>query len=273
MLNGTVAPYDESRCQFKAWQRIGKPAASFSFVISKWGKDTMGQTGRTSKWEWLIENEREAGGGGGKCPCSNSSSFRPATAWCRRVWITPQIASRVCCCLLSIRAIRQWHHKTHQQLQVSEKTSWREGLRLLIDTFSSSLYCQGRHAQLLSYSLNFSHMPPRPFKFLSFFPLSIYSSKPSSISISSRAKLKWAEECWEKVGSHIWNHQGKTCQSFWCGARLWLWEWAVTISGAGKVLSHQGKALKTVRDRVYWIWYWNVLSIDRPVLHPYGHWK
>lgn len=188
----------------------------------------------------VADRERE-GTWEKKCPCSNSSSFRPATAWCKRVWITQQISSRVCCCLLSIRAIRQWHHKTHQQLQVSEKT-WREGLRLLIDTFSSSLYCQGRHAQLLSYSLNFSHMPPN---FSVFSPLSIYPSKPSSISISSRAKLKWAEECWEKVGSHIWNHQGKTCQSFWCGAGLWLWEWAVTISGAGKVLSHQGKALKT----------------------------
>lgn len=198
MLNGTVALYDESRCQFKAWQRIGKPAASFSFVISKWGKDTKGQTGRTSKWEWLIENEREPGEKKKKkCPCSNSSSFRPATAWCKRVWITQQIASRVCCCLLSIRAIRQWHHKTHQQLQVSEKTSWREGLRLLIDTFSSSLYFQGRHAQLLSYLLNFSHMPPRPFKFLRFFPLSLFIL-PNPLQFQFPPELNW--NWWKSAG-------------------------------------------------------------------------
>ncbi len=84
----------------------------------------------------------------------------------------------------------------------------------------------------------------------SFFPsssqffLSPYPSKPSSISISSTAKAKWWEERWNKVVSHIWHHQGKTCQSFCAEACLWLWERAATISREPRPLSHQGKALE-----------------------------
>lgn len=59
LLNGIVAPRVESRCQFKAWWHVGRPAASFSFVISKWRKDTMKRSERVGKWGSLIRNERE----------------------------------------------------------------------------------------------------------------------------------------------------------------------------------------------------------------------
>lgn len=93
-------------------------------------------------------------------------------------------------------------------------------------------------------SLSFLHRFLLFFLKFSVLHLSSYPSKPSSISISSKAKLKWWEELWNKVVSHIWHHQGKTCQSFCARACLWLWEWAATISGELRLLSHQGKALE-----------------------------
>lgn len=79
LLNSTIAPGDESRCQFKAWRRAGRPPASFSFVISKWEKDTVRQSEWASKWEHTIKNEREPGQNK-KRPFSHFSSFRPDAA-------------------------------------------------------------------------------------------------------------------------------------------------------------------------------------------------
>ena len=100
------------------------------------------------------------------------------------------------------------------------------------------------------YSQSFSFLDTLAFfsSNFSIFSLPPYPSKPSSISISCRAKVKWWEEHWNKVTSPIWQHQGKTCQSFWAGACLWLWDWVTTISGELKLLSREGKA----SERTVW---------------------
>lgn len=69
---------------------------------------------------------------------------------------------------------------------------------------------------------------------------------PTPLPFQFPPDLKWncRREPWNKVASHIWYHQVKTCQSFWAGACRWLWEWAATISGEPSPLSHQGKALE-----------------------------
>lgn len=98
------------------------------------------------------------------------------------------------------------------------------------------LNCLGFRNHSASYTY-FSHF--------SIFSLSLLIlPNPLQFQFPPERKVKWWEERWNKVASHIWHHQGKTCQSFWAGACLWLWEWAATVSGEPRPLSHQGKALE-----------------------------
>lgn len=116
------------------------------------------------------------------------------------------------------------------------------GTHLLHDTPC----CTWQVLTLTLEQITFSQISP-------FTSLCPYPSKLSSISLFSRVSVKW----WEGCESYL-APSGKTRQSFWIGACLTLWEWAMNELGKWKPLSIKRKALETVGCKKGASW-WNLI--------------